>query len=244
MKKKPAPKTNWTDEQNQYIMKHYAHKSNKELAAELNMPVKVVQDKGSHLGLKKTRFCKATTAHATVWTDEMIDYLKANYLTISNKDLAKHLKLRLTVTRNKMYELGLKRMQLEFWTPEQLNYLVENYRTMGDVEIAENLQQLYPRKKGWSKHHISKKRGYLNLQRTPEEIDVIVSQHHSAGGRMNTIAQNSCSVNLTDNFVANTMSRFNPDLKAELLKRPELIELKRSQIKLNRAIKEHTKKAG
>lgn len=49
--------------------------------------------------------------------------------------------------------------------------------------------------------------------------------------------RNSASRNLTDRFVAFTLaSRMHPEMVAEYLKQPELIKIKRDQLKLNRAI--------
>ena len=48
---------------------------------------------------------------------------------------------------------------------------------------------------------------------------------------------NSGSITVNDNFIAASMARKDPQLKEEMLKRPEIIELKRSEIKLRRAIK-------
>lgn len=46
----------------------------------------------------------------------------------------------------------------------------------------------------------------------------------------------SPAVNLSDNFVAFILAQKNPELRSELLKYPELIEVKRRQIQLNRLI--------
>lgn len=56
--------------------------------------------------------------NATVWTNEMISSLKENFYKKTNQQLAEMLGLRLTVTRNKCRELGLKRMMLEYWNDE------------------------------------------------------------------------------------------------------------------------------
>lgn len=54
--------------------------------------------------------------------------------------------------------------------------------------------------------------------------------------RAEHVIKHSASVNLTDKFVVNTIARADKELKDELLKYPELIELKRTQIQLNRSI--------
>ncbi|WP_020603225.1 HNH endonuclease signature motif containing protein [Spirosoma spitsbergense] len=49
--------------------------------------------------------------------------------------------------------------------------------------------------------------------------------------------RHSASLNLTDGFVANTIAYRDKELKEEILKYPELIELQRTKIQLNRLIK-------
>lgn len=103
----------------------------------------------------------------------MEQFLIENYLTMTNKQLANELKLRLTTTRTKLYELGLKRMDLEYWTDEQVLLLKQIYPLVGDVEIAEYFNALFEKKKGWTCKHIRKKRVYLNLHRTRDQIKSI-----------------------------------------------------------------------
>lgn len=177
----------------------------------------------------------------TIWTESDLQFLTTNFYSMTNSKLAEQLNMTLTVVRNKCYELGLKRMEMEYWTEEQLSFLKAHYKTKGDVEIAEALQLLFPKKKSWTKNHIEKKRKYLGLLRTPDEVSAIRSRHSSEGGRAHTIRSNSGSVNLADNYVANTLAWRNKSMQKIMLQHPELIELKRNQLKLNRAINEHSR---
>lgn len=175
--------------------------------------------------------------NATVWTEKMIQFLKDNFLKMTNLQLAKTLNLRLTVTRNKCRELGLKRMELEYWTKAQINFLHRNYKIKGDVEIAAIFEKKWPKKKKWVKEHICKKRGYLKLARTREEIFTIASKNASPGGRSHTIDRNSSSKNMHPTWLAQQVAWRDPEMQKEVLKHPEIIELKRSQILLTREIK-------
>lgn len=85
--------------------------------------------------------------NATYWTDEMISSLKENHATKTNIELARMLGLTLTVTRNKLYELGLRKFTSEYWTPEMVQYLRDHYQTCGDVEIMEYFKMHYPKRK-------------------------------------------------------------------------------------------------
>ena len=108
-----------------------------------------------------------------IWEKKDIQYLKDNYRTMTNKELAAGLGIKLTTCRNKIYELGLQRFKLEHWNKSQIQFLLDNYREIGNVELAEILQENTPKKKGWTKNHIAKKMGYLKLSRTEEEIEAI-----------------------------------------------------------------------
>jgi len=156
---------------------------------------------------------------------------------MTNRQLAASLNLRLTVTRNKCRELGLKRIEMEYWTDEQILFLKEHYKKMGDVEIAEIFEKRWPKNKPWRKQHINKKRKYLKLLRTAEEIKAIASKNSSPGGNSFTIKKNSSSLNMHPTWVAQQIAWRDPGLQQEVLKHPELIELKKEQIKLNRVIK-------
>ena len=174
----------------------------------------------------------------------MLQYLRDNYLQKTNAELAMHLNLKKTTCRMKLYELGCKRMKMEYWTEEQIYFLRTHYKTMGDVEMAEIFNEKFPRGKVWKKFHIDKKRGYLDLQRTREEYGSLQTKNSSKGGRSFTIDKNCSSKNMHPAWVAGLIAWRNPELKKEILKHPEIIEQKIALIKLERSIKQlnHTLK--
>lgn len=116
---------------------------------------------------------RSTTGVKTQFTTQDVKFLKKNFNKLTNPQLAKALDMTLTVVRTKCYELGLKRMELEYFTDEQIEFLKANYKTIGDCELAEIFQSKWKKNKGWSKKHIEKKRRYLNLKRTQKQIDKI-----------------------------------------------------------------------
>lgn len=66
-----------------------------------------------------------------IWTDEMIHFLKENFNKMTNRELASCLNLKLTKVRDKCYEMGLKRMEMEYWTKDQVDFLLAYYQIMG-----------------------------------------------------------------------------------------------------------------
>jgi hypothetical protein len=176
--------------------------------------------------------------NATLWTPEMLMFLKENYQVKTNPELAKGLGLRLTVTRNKLRELGLKRIEMEYWNDEMISFLKNSYKTIGDVEIAELFEKHWPKNKKWTKNHISKKRRYLKLDRTAEEIFAIASKNSSPGGKSFTILKNSSSLNMHDSWVVQQIAWRNRDLQSELIKHPDIIESSKALLRLKRVVRQ------
>lgn len=173
----------------------------------------------------------------TKWTQVMDSFLQENFLSKTNPELAAALDLTLTVTRNRLRELGLKRIEMEYWTDEQIQYLKANFRTTGDVEIAEYFETQFPKNKPWGKQHIRKKRVYLQLYRTQQESALIASQNAMPGGNSYTIDKNSAGVNMHPKWVAQQIAWRDPEMQKEVLKHPEIINLKRYQLELARTLK-------
>jgi len=174
------------------------------------------------------------------WSDDEIQFLKNNFWNMTSYELAAALDKKRTIVRMKYKELGLSKMQMEYWDKRAVKFLRKNYKIMGDVEIAEILQSVFPKKKVWKKNHIAKKRMQLNLNRTKKQIAKILETHHKPGGRMFTILKNSCSLNMTNRWVADRIAWRDPELAEYIIKNhPELIEIKRNQLKLQRKINKH-----
>lgn len=221
----------------------YADTGNAKITELTGWSEQVLKYQSKKLGLKKTKACKRETVpHATIWTDDMLLFLKDNFWMMTNRQLADGLGLRLTVLRNKTSELGLRRMEKpEPWTDDETAFLVNNYGALSDIEIAEHFKSVgggIQGKRVWTKKHVCKKRLLLDLHRTPAQLLAIVNRFHLPGGRCDNIATNSASVTLTDNYIVMMIAWRDKDLQKELLKYPELIELKRQEIRLNRAIRE------
>lgn len=104
-----------------------------------------------------------------ILSESDIQFIKDNFYKMTNQELADALGLKLTKLREFAYNMGLKRMNLQYWTPEQIQFLKDNYQTKGDTELAEIFEVKWYKDKGWSKKHIEKKRRYLKLKRTKSQ---------------------------------------------------------------------------
>lgn len=115
------------------------------------------------------------------WTADMDSFLKDNFHRMDNRQLAKALNLTLCATRTRLYLLGMKRIEMEYWTVEQLQFLAVSYQTQGDKEIAASLQANWPKGKPWTLKHVEKKRNYLGLHRTKEQLKSIKERNRKTG---------------------------------------------------------------
>lgn len=215
----------------------YPHMPNDQFMAMTGLTVHNLKYHSDRLGVKKTAAAKAYYSR-TDWTADREGFIRDNFFIMTNAQLAKAVGVTLTVLRNKTREMGLKRNEVENWKPAAIAFLVANYKQMGDVEIMENLRRLWPRKIGWNRGHIHKKRGLLKLFRSDEEKLAIIKKHVSPGGRSFTILRNSALVNMPDTYIASLIAWRNKDLQKEVLKYPEIIDIKRKEVILSRAIKE------
>lgn len=116
-----------------------------------------------------------------IWEEEHIVFLKDNFDKLTNRELADALGCGLTATRTKLYQLGMKRMELQYWTEEQVDFLLANYKKKGDTELAIIFNKKWHKEKGWTKKHIEKKRMYLKLKRTELEKKLIKKRNTEMG---------------------------------------------------------------
>lgn len=72
-------------------------------------------------------------------------------------------------------------MNYTWWTADMEKYLVENYCNHGDKELAEMFELKFPKPFKWTKKHIEKKRYYMKLKRSPEQIHAIRCQNNKDG---------------------------------------------------------------
>ncbi len=228
----------WTQEMDDTLRFLYPSHTNYEISDLTGWTYHSIGGRAKGLKLKKDLSTKQRAGGITAWTDDQLEFIRNNYLKMTNKQLADALGYRLTIVRLKKSELGLSRIRTEHWSPEMTQFLINNYRTLGDVEIMNYFKEHHPNGITWRRAKIRKKRGYLNLHRTPEEVAEIVSRNVSQGGPSYTIDRNSSSKNMHDNWVAGLIAWRNPELRKEVLKHPSIINLKREQLKLSRAIKE------
>jgi hypothetical protein len=300
----------------------YPHHTNKELEKITGWKVKELQYRAGRLGLVKTKETECRCLTKIEYVADHENFIRENFEKYTNKELAAMLGFKLHFIRIKCHAMGLYRMELEYWTEEQVQFLEDNYQLIGDKELAEIFNSKWEKKKTWTFKHIEKKRLYLKLKRTKEQISAIhdrnvengrfancpvnrwlvhgvfqegdvrmwrisagryvpfikinnqfvhwarytwEKEHGPVGPGINIIFKNDdpysyplgievlealtneqlsrrnnikSSQGLSDNYIAGILSRGHPDLRESIRQVPELLELKRQELLLNRAIKE------
>lgn len=132
-----------------------------------------------------------------ILSPDEIKFIKDNWTTKTNPELAAALGLKLTKCRDFLRELGLRRMEMEYWTPEQVVFLKKSFKTIGDVELSEIFEAEWPKNKPWTEKHIRKKRCYLNLHRTEKQVND-VRIRNTKSGRYNTVNQRWKTTGVTE----------------------------------------------
>lgn len=176
-----AGKTWWTAELDAELTKLFPNHSSKEVAQLMKLKKDQVCYRAGVLGLKKTSLCRSKSKGLLAFTDEQAAFIRQNYEGMSNRRLAESLGFKMQTMRDKLYEMGLYRMRLEYWTDEQIEFLRNNYKSIGDLELSELFQDKWPKNKKWSKKHIEKKRNYLNLYRSQEDLENVMQRNVDQG---------------------------------------------------------------
>jgi hypothetical protein len=180
---------------------------------------------------------------ASKYNWEEIDKVIVENPHLKNGEIGKMFGAALSTISWRRSQLGLRKMELHKWNDKEIEWLKKLYKVMGDLEIALIFDEAFPKEKSWTLKHIEKKRNYLGLHRTKEELRQIKRRNamfgHWAVHQRITQQTDTLTTNiLTLYFTGKTKYH---QLKEEVQKRPELLELKRTQILLNRTIKQHEK---
>jgi hypothetical protein len=178
-----------------------------------------------------------------LWAKVDVQFLRDNYLKLTNAQLAKALHKKITSTRMKLYELGLMREKRSRpWIPSQVEFLKENYRKYGDKELSEIMNRKWPRKELWTKKRVTKKRELLGIKRTAEEVQAIIARNLSQK-RFNPVPARTAYMKharlLTDDYIVAKCLRISKQNREEVKKNHRsLIEFTRKRIASKRAKKE------
>jgi hypothetical protein len=115
------------------------------------------------------------------WINDIEEFVRDTNDLLSNREMAAIIGCAPSTVSWLRCRWGLKKLELEYWTPVQVAWLRRLYTWMGDYEIALVFDEAYPKAKGWTLKHIEKKRKYLGLKRTREQLLAIKRRNYDFG---------------------------------------------------------------
>lgn len=104
------------------------------------------------------------------FTKADVAFIRRNHMKMTNQEFADRFGMPYRSFCARKCDLGIRNMEMEYWTPVQIKYLLKWYQRRGDLELARMFSKKWYKRKGWTLKHIEKKRLYLKLKRTPEEL--------------------------------------------------------------------------
>lgn len=113
-----------------------------------------------------------------------IDKYIIDHPELTNGQIGKRFGAALSTISWRRCGLGVKKMEMEYWTDVQIKWLKKLYQHVGDLEISMIFNEAYPKEKGWTLKHIEKKRNYLGLKRSKEQLRSIKSRNKLFGAWM------------------------------------------------------------
>lgn len=126
-----------------------------------------------------------------IFSERDIQFIKDNFHSMTNQQIADALGLKQTVVRIKAYSLGLQKIKLEYWPKEAVTFLKQNYHKMGNREISRIFNAKYPKEKGWNSKQIDKKIRQLELKRTKLDLFNIKERNRDNGSFGNRNLKNN-----------------------------------------------------
>ena len=227
--KRPSP-TVWTNDMLRKLRREYPTRYNAELARELGLKMGTVKNKAYKLGLRKSaEHIREATAKGQFKPGQQ-SHTKGKKMSPEVYAKVKRTMFRKGHTSGRTLYDGATVIRKGDKEGTRYRYIRVALRKWQEYYRYVWEQAHGPIPEGGVIRHINGD----TLDDRLENLELLTKQEN--------MVRNSASLNLSDNFVANALAWHDPEGKAAVLKHPELIELKRAQLKLNRAIKSKTPK--
>lgn len=174
-------KSLWTKEMYDRLAALYPHHTNQELTAITGWKRNELSYRAGILGIVKTKETGKRALTRVTFIEDHQAFIRDNFDKYTNSELAEIMGFSLQFIRAKCHSMGLYRMTLEYWTEEQIQFLKDNFQQIGDKELAEIFNVKWHKNKSWTFKHIEKKRMYLKLKRSKEELSAIHDRNVEMG---------------------------------------------------------------
>lgn len=164
----------WTEAENNLMRACYPMSGRRALQRLFRCDAAEIKRAALRLGLPRCRNVKSVSKVNA-------EFIRENYLKMTVASISEITGLSKTSVRTTAYSMGLKKLEMEYWPDEAVDFLEFVYPFLGDTEIAAYFDIHFPKNKGWSKKHIEKKRRYLNLKRTKQQLQDIQKRNVLTG---------------------------------------------------------------
>lgn len=177
-------KTNYSNEEINYIKEHFSIMTIKQIAENLNKSAGSIEYTIRKPGLKKQ-------IHKT-WSENELDFLKEHYMTMTNTEIAKQLNRSFNSISAILDKLGLVREKT--WTLEEEDYLKQHFMEFTHEEIGKYLHRtagavtakcfelsLYKKELPWTDDEIDYVRQHY-MEMSKKEISEVLNRTENAIG--------------------------------------------------------------
>ena len=118
-----------SDKDIKFLKDNYGILTAKEIALYIGKTLGVVEGMIRYYNLTKTTKPKSVAKTKTIWTEEDIDFLTNNFISMQQKDIAVMLNKTLSAIQKKMNYLGLlKNIRNDNWSINHIEYLKKHYK--------------------------------------------------------------------------------------------------------------------
>ncbi|WP_183560600.1 hypothetical protein [Mucilaginibacter sp. SP1R1] len=261
----PVNKINWTPEQLKYMVEQHSKMTNSQLADTIGLKVTSVRTKLYEMGFYKMRL--------EYWTDEQVEFLKANYKTLGDTELAeifnqkwhkdkgwdkkhiekkrRYLVLKRTIDEKKAIhqrnvDLGCFSMcAVKAWKQRGVSpdgtirfwKLGDSDRPVPHIKV--NGKYIHWNRWFWEQNNGSIPDGHFIVFVGDTSILTIENLRCISVEDYKREFNEREVVNLSDGYVASMITFGNKELRMQVINMPDLITAKRTQLLINRKIKQH-----
>lgn len=261
MKKTAWNAIEWTPEMDRFLVNNFHFSTNSQIAKALGLKITSVRTRAYKFGLQRMKQEK--------WTDEQISFLKSNYKKIGDTEMAeifeskwykekgwskKHIEkkrrqMQLKRTNEERSAIKQRNLKRGCWDDAHRKRWHKKAAPIGAIKIWKHYNRERPfikTEKGyeflsrfmWEYHNGPISKGYNVFHIDGNPLNCKINNLKLISNAELSI-ENSPSKRMTDNWVAGILSHGQKEFRKEIKNNPQLIELKRAQLKLNRKIKEH-----
>ena len=239
---KTVQKFRFSKAQIEYLHRHYARTQNKDLAIKIGCSIHTIENKGFALGLKKDKDFVVEMARENM--KKVMELGKSYRYQKGQSPVNKGKKQSEYMSEEAIERTKATRFKKGSIPPGAVPIGYERMDRNGYIHIkVEGKRKLVLKHRHiWEQHNGTIPKGYNIQFKDGDRHNCDIDNLYLISKQDQMKTENSASLNLPDSLVAMYLAGKrgqDKELIEQLKQHPELLELKRQQIKLNRKIKKH-----